>query len=82
MSEDVPEQMLRTAYVGILDPLTRQHLTNFQGKDAKPETLKREILKFVNNAVTDHNHMQIGSVEEDTINGDAPGVVDYGEEAG
>ena len=32
MGEEVPEAMLRTAYVGILDPTTRQHLTNFQGK--------------------------------------------------
>ena len=76
MGEDLPEQMLRTAYVGSLDPLTRQHLTNFQGKDAKPETLKREILRFVNNAVADSSAMQIGSMEESAGNGDAHGVVD------
>ena len=62
MGEDVPEQMFRTAYVGIMDPLTRQHLTNFLGKDTKPESLKREILRFVNNAVPDNNSMQIGSI--------------------
>ena len=36
MGDEVPEAMLRTAYVGILDPTTRTHLTNFQGKDTKP----------------------------------------------
>ena len=36
MGESVPEQMLRTAYVGILDPLTRQHHTNSQGKTLSP----------------------------------------------
>ena len=41
MGEDVPEAMLRTAYVGILDPITRTHLTNFQGKNTKPEALKQ-----------------------------------------
>ena len=64
MDEDVPEAMLRTAYVRILDPITRQHLTNFQGKGTKPENLKQEILKFVSNAVMDSNAMNIGSFEE------------------
>ena len=41
MGDDVPEAMLRTAYVGILDPMTRTHLTNFQGKNTKPEALKQ-----------------------------------------
>ena len=65
MGDDVPEAMLRTAYVGILDPTTRTHLTNFQGKNTKPETLKQEILRFVSNAVVDHNAMQIGSFGDD-----------------
>ena len=68
--------MLRTAYVGILDPLTRQHLTNYQGKDTKPETLKKKILRLLNNAVADSSAMQIGSMEESAGNGDAHGVVD------
>ena len=57
--------MLRTAYVGFLDPITRTHLTNFQGKNTKPETLKQEILRFVSNAVVGHNAMDIGSFEDD-----------------
>ena len=65
MGEDVPEAMLRTAYVGILDPMTRTHLTNFQGKDTKPAALKQEILKFVSNAVMDANAMQIGSLGDE-----------------
>ena len=68
--------MLRTAYVGILDPLTRQHLTHYQGKDTKPEALKREILRFVNNAVAENTSMQIGSVEEGIAVGGASGAVD------
>ena len=62
MGDEVPEAMLRTAYVGILDPITRTHLTNFQGKETKPEILKQEILRFVSNAVVDHNAMQVGSI--------------------
>ena len=41
MGDDVPEAMLRTAYVGILDPMARQHLTMFQGKETTPEALKQ-----------------------------------------
>ena len=74
MGYEVPEAMLRTAYVGILDPITRTHLTNFQGRDTKPEVLKQEILKFVSNAVVDHNAMQVGSIGEDGGAGDAHGV--------
>ena len=37
---------------------------------------------FVNNVVTEQSSMQIGSVEEDTINSDAHGAVDYGEGQG
>ena len=64
MCEEVPEAMLRTAYVGILDPITRQHLTNFQGKGTKPQDLKQEILRFVSNAVASTTAMDIGSFEE------------------
>ena len=63
MGDDVPEAMLRTAYVGILDPITRTHLTNFQGKTTKPEELKQEILRFVSNAVIGSSAMDIGSFE-------------------
>ena len=66
MGYDVPEVMLRTTYVGILDPTTRFHLTNFHGgKETKPDTLKQEILKFVSNAVVDSKAMQVGSVGVD-----------------
>ena len=75
MGEDVPEAMLRTAYVGILDPITRTHLTNFQGRGTKPETLKQEILRFVSNAVVDHNAMNIGSFEDDGGSGAPDGGV-------
>ena len=74
MGDDVPEAMLRTAYVGILDPMSRTHLTNFQGKETKPEVLKQEILKFVSNAVVDHNAMQVGSIGSDGQVGDSHGV--------
>ena len=63
MGDDVPEAMLRTAYVGILDPITRTHLTNFQGKTTKPEELKQEILRFVSNAVIGSSAMYIGSFD-------------------
>ena len=61
---EVPEAMLRTAYVGILDPTTRTHQTNFQGKATKPEILKQEILRFVSNAVVDNSTMQVGRIGE------------------
>ena len=57
--------MLRTAYVGILDPVTRTHLTHFQGKDTKPDVLKQEILRFVSNPIVDNNAMQEGSIGND-----------------
>ena len=41
MGDDVPEAMLITAYVGILDPTTRQHLTMLHGKETTPEALKQ-----------------------------------------
>ena len=51
--------------LAFLDPMTRTHLTNFQGKDTKPAALKQEILKFVSNAVMDANAMQIGSLGDE-----------------
>ena len=74
MGDEVPEAMLRTAYVGILDPSTRTHLTNFQGRDTKPELLKQEILRFVSNAVVDNNAMQVGSIGVDREASGADGV--------
>ena len=62
MGDDVPEAMLRTAYVGILGPMARTHLTMFQGKETRPEALNQEIIRFVSNAVADSNAMQVGSL--------------------
>ena len=79
MGEDVLEQMLRTTYVGVLDTLTRQHLTHYQGIGTEPEALKREVLRLVNNAVAENTPMQIGSVEEESNRGGAHGAADSGE---
>ena len=86
MGSEVPEAMLRTAYVGILDPMTRTHLTNFQGIGTKPEELKMAILKFVSNAVVDPNAMQVGSIGEDggagVAHGDAGSSIVWADEDG
>ena len=40
MGESLPEQMLKSAYIGIMDSLTRSHLTPYQGKNTSSEELK------------------------------------------
>ena len=69
MGEDLPEQMLKSAYIGIMDSLTRSHLTPYQGKNTKADELKNHILRFVTNAVLDTNAMQVGSIESGDVGG-------------
>ena len=44
MGESIPEQMLKSAYIGIMDSLTRSHLTPYQGKNTSAEDLKTILL--------------------------------------
>ena len=61
--------MLKSAYIGIMDSLTRSHLTPYQGKNTSAEDLKNHIVRFVTNAVLDSNAMQVGSIESGDVGG-------------
>ena len=69
MGENLPEQMLKSAYIGIMDSLTRSHLTPYQGKNTSADELKSHILRFVTNAVLDTNAMQVGSIDSGEVGG-------------
>ena len=69
MGENLPEQMLKSAYIGIMDSLTRSHLTPYQGKNTSADDLKSHMLRFVTNAVLDNNAMQVGSIESGDVGG-------------
>ena len=69
MGENIPEQMLKSVYIGIMDGLTRSHLTPYQGKSTSAEELKNHIVRFITNAVLDSNAMQIGSVDVGDVGG-------------
>ena len=69
MGADVPEAMLKTAYIGIMDSLTRSHLTHYQGKDTAADSLKDHMLRFINATTVDTNAMQVGSVDSGDIGG-------------
>ena len=61
---DVEDNTLRSVLVGMLDPETRRHTTRYQGMDASFNTLKIEVLKFINVTSIDNDAMNIGRVGE------------------
>ena len=69
MGDNLPEQMLKSAYIGIMDSLTRSHLTPYQGKNTSADDFKSHILRFVTNAVLDTHAMQVGSIESGDVGG-------------
>ena len=61
---DVEDNTLRSVLVGMLDPETRRHTTRYQGMDTSFNTLKTEVLKFINVTSMDTDAMAIGRVGE------------------
>ena len=61
---DIEDNTMRSVLVGMLDPETRRHTTKYQGMDTTFETLKVEVLKFINVTSIDNDAMNIGHVGE------------------
>ena len=61
---EVEDNTLRSVLVGMLDPETRRHTSRYQGMDTTFDTLKIEVLKFINLTSIDQDAMNIGHVGE------------------
>ena len=61
---DVEENILRSVLAGMLDAETRLHTTRYHGMDTPYETLRIEVLKFINATSMDNDAMNIGRVGE------------------
>ena len=61
---DIEDNSLHSMLVGMLDSETRRHTTRYQGMDTSFETLKVEVLKFINVTSIDSDAMNIGHVGE------------------
>ena len=60
MGEQVPDSHAKASVIGVLDSDTRKHTALMQGS-ASYDSLRREVLKFVNYASSGPEPVQIGS---------------------
>ena len=67
--EPIGEGHWKSALVGMLDPVTRQHTASLMGSGTSVADLKRAILEFTANVSVDKDIMDIGRVSQETEDG-------------